>query len=190
MDDGGETTEEWTDKKRKFMRKVSSRLGRILNLDETDMFYFPRECLVCHERNAQSLKDCQKCLVSFCQNHENGIEHKNLCGPLELCLRIYLSSIGEENNPSGLHSYLQHISRTSTFQNMEDFIKTFGNIQTHSEMSYNVLAAKHSLHLTRSLTLFHAIYSLHCICYRQSLHGVQCRHCPGKVSIAQRDWTK
>ncbi|XP_071556518.1 uncharacterized protein [Temnothorax nylanderi] len=160
MDDGGETTEEWTDKKLKFMRLVSSRLGRPLNSDETDMFYFPRECLVCHERNAQSLKDCQKCLVSFCQNHKDGTLHKNLCGPLELCLHIYLSYIGEENNSSGLHSYLQHVSHTGTFQNMKDFIKAFGNIQTHSEMSYNVLAAEHSLHLTCSLTLFHAMQLL------------------------------
>ncbi|XP_077254436.1 uncharacterized protein LOC143893202 isoform X2 [Temnothorax americanus] len=135
MADGGETTEEWTDKKLKFKRLVSFRLGRILNLDETDMFDFPRECLVCHERNAQSLKDCQKCLASFCQNHKDG----------------------EENNPSGLHSYLQHVSYTGTFQNMKNFIKAFGNIQTHSEMSYDVLAAKHSLDLTLSLTLFHAM---------------------------------
>ncbi|XP_071556488.1 uncharacterized protein [Temnothorax nylanderi] len=168
MDDRGETTEEWTDKKLNFMWLVSSRLRRPLNVDETEMFYFPRECLVCHERNAQSLKDCQKCLASFCQNHEDGIEHGDLCAPLELCLYVDLFSMGEENNsPPDPHLYLQHflqeyshISCKSTFQNMKDFMKTFGNIQTDWEMFNNVLAAKQSEHLTRPLTLFHAMQLL------------------------------
>ncbi|TGZ42199.1 hypothetical protein DBV15_05643 [Temnothorax longispinosus] len=138
MDDRGETTEEWAGKKLTFMRLVSSRLGRPLNLDETEMFYFSRECLVCHERDAQSLKDCQKCVASFCQNHKDG----------------------EKSSSPYLHSYLQHVSYMGTFQNMKDFIKAFGNIQTDSEMLYNVLAAVQSDHLTCSLTLFHALQLL------------------------------
>ncbi|XP_071556513.1 putative protein MSS51 homolog, mitochondrial [Temnothorax nylanderi] len=157
MDYRGETAEEWTVKKLNFMRLVSSRLGRPLNLDETEMFYFPRECMVCHERNAQSLKDCQKCAASFCKSHKDGIEHRDICAPLELCLYTDLFVMGEGNSPLDLQPYLQHISCTSTFQNMKDFIKACRNIQTDSEMSCNAPAALDSDYLTHPLTLFYAM---------------------------------
>ncbi|XP_071649750.1 uncharacterized protein [Temnothorax longispinosus] len=156
MDDGGETTEEWTKKKLMFMDLVSTRLGRCLNMDEMQMFCFPRECLFCHERN-KSLESCQKCAASFCQNHKDGIEHKGICAPLELCLCTDLFSMREGNSSLDLHFYLQHISCTSTFQNMKDFIKAFGNIKTDSEMSYNVWEAQHSDYLTCSLTLLYVM---------------------------------
>ncbi|XP_071556507.1 uncharacterized protein [Temnothorax nylanderi] len=187
MDDRGETTEEWADKKLNFMRLVSSRLGRPLSLDETEMFYFPRECLVCHERNAQSLKDCQKCVASFCQNHKDGTLHRNLCAPLELWLRTHLSSVGEESSSPCLHSYLQHVSYTGTFQNMKDFIKAFGNIQTDSEMLYNVLAAEQSEHLTCPLTLFHAMQLLNYVPKSKNLviHSLGA-NCVEEISL--KDW--
>ncbi|XP_024868158.1 uncharacterized protein LOC112452271 [Temnothorax curvispinosus] len=155
MDDRGETIEEWAAKKLTFAKLVSSRLGRRLNADEIQMVCFPRECLVCHERNIKSLESCQKCTAIFCQNHKDGIDHRNICAPLELGLRTDLFFIEKGNKPPD--SYLQHVSCTSTFQNIKDFIKTFGNIQTHSEMLYNVLAGKYSEYLTRPLTLFHAM---------------------------------
>ncbi|XP_071556361.1 putative protein MSS51 homolog, mitochondrial [Temnothorax nylanderi] len=157
MDYGDETTEEWTDKKLMFMDLVSSRLERCLKVDEMQMFCFPRECLVCHERNIKSLEDCQKCAASFCENHKDGVEHRGICSPLELCLCTDLFSMQEGNSPLDLHFYLQHISCTSTFQNMKDFIMAFGNIQTDSEISYNVWAAQHSEYLTCSLTLFYVM---------------------------------
>ncbi|XP_024868156.1 uncharacterized protein LOC112452269 [Temnothorax curvispinosus] len=158
MDDGGETTDDelWTEKKLMFMQLVSSRLGRRLNADEMQMFCFPREGLVCHERN-KSLESCQKCAASFCKNHKDGIEHRDICAPLELCLCTDLFSMREGNSPLDLHFYLQHISCTSTFQNMKDFIEAFGNIQIDSEMSHNVWAAQHSEYLTCSLTLFYVM---------------------------------
>ncbi|XP_071649789.1 uncharacterized protein [Temnothorax longispinosus] len=154
--DGGETTEKWTVKKQ-FMDLVSSRLGRDLNMDEKYMFCFPRECLVCHERNIKSLEDCQKCAASFCKNHKDGTEHRDICAPLELCLHSDLFSMREGNSTLDLNFYLQHISCTSTFQNMKDFIKAFGNIKTDSEMSYNVWEAQHSEYLTCSLTLLYVM---------------------------------
>ncbi|XP_024882926.1 uncharacterized protein LOC112461779 [Temnothorax curvispinosus] len=156
MDYGGETTEVWASKKLIFAQLVSSKLGRRLNMDEMQMICFPRECLVCHERN-KSLESCQKCAANFCKNHKDGIEHKGICAPLELCLCTDLFSMREGNSSLDLHFYLQHISCTSTFQNMKDFIETFGNIQTDSEMSHNVWAAQHSEYLTCSLTLFYVM---------------------------------
>ncbi|XP_071556501.1 uncharacterized protein [Temnothorax nylanderi] len=163
MDYRGETTEEWTEKKLMFMDLVSSRLGRCLNVDEIQMFSYPRECLVCHERD-ESLESCQKCAASFCQNHKDGIEHRDICAPLELCLCTDLFSMRDGNNPPDLHLYLQHfleeyshISCNSTFQNMKDFIEAFRNIQTDSEMTCNVRVALNSEYLTHSLTLFYAM---------------------------------
>ncbi|XP_024868161.1 SET and MYND domain-containing protein DDB_G0277331-like isoform X2 [Temnothorax curvispinosus] len=52
----GETSEEWINIKQMFMLLVSRVLKRRLTMCEMQMFKFPRECLICHERNAQSLK--------------------------------------------------------------------------------------------------------------------------------------
>ncbi|XP_071556508.1 uncharacterized protein [Temnothorax nylanderi] len=162
MDDPGETTEELIDKKLNFMQLVSSRLGRRLNVSEMHVICLPRECLVCHKRNIESLESCQKCAASFCKNHKDGIEHRDICAPLELCLSTDLFSIGEENSPPDMHLYLQHISCTSTFQNMKDFIKACRNIQTDSELSCNARAALDSQFLTHPLTLFYAMRLLKC----------------------------
>ncbi|XP_071649740.1 uncharacterized protein [Temnothorax longispinosus] len=163
MDYCGETTEEWADKKLTFMRLVSSRLGRPLNLDEAEMFYFPRECLVCHERNAQSLKDCQKCVASFCKNHVNGTEHKNICALLELRFRSDLLAIRGETGSPDMRCYLRHVTDEGKFQNMKDFINAHWNISTDSEMQRNILIGQYSLYLTCPLTLFHAMRLLNCV---------------------------
>ncbi|XP_071556492.1 putative protein MSS51 homolog, mitochondrial [Temnothorax nylanderi] len=165
FNDRGKDSEDCDERKLIFMMLVSRKLGRHLKKDETQMFKFPKECLICHEKDDKLLEVCQKCAASFCKNHKDGTEHGDICAPLELCLCTGLFSIVEGNKPSDVD--LQHISCTSTFQNMKDFIKTFGNIQTFeniqtisptdSEILYNILAAKQSEHLTRPLTLFYAV---------------------------------
>ncbi|XP_071556525.1 putative protein MSS51 homolog, mitochondrial [Temnothorax nylanderi] len=156
MDYRGETTDEWADKKLTFAQLVSARLGRHLNADETNMFLFPKECLICHEWN-KSLESCQKCAASFCQNHKDGIEHKDICALLELGRRSDFSAVAELNSPLELLFDLKRVSDASTFNNMKDFVNALGNIKTDSEMPYDILAAKYSLYLTRPLTLFHAM---------------------------------
>ncbi|XP_071556534.1 putative protein MSS51 homolog, mitochondrial [Temnothorax nylanderi] len=144
-------------KKHYFMLLLSNKLqGRRLNANEIQMFNFPRECLVCHERNAQSLKDCEKCVASFCKNHVNGTEHKNICAPLELRFRSDLLAIRGEISPPDMR-YLRHVTDKRKFQNMKDFMNAYWNISTDSEMSRNILIGQHSIHLTRPLTLFHAM---------------------------------
>ncbi|XP_071556500.1 uncharacterized protein [Temnothorax nylanderi] len=159
MDYCGETAEKWAGKKLTFAQLVSSRLGRPLHIDETDMFYFRKECLVCHEW--KTLRSCLKCAASFCQIHKNDIEHYKICLELGLCFRTNLLSIKKKYSSPYLHSYLQRVSYTShTFRNMKQFIKAFGNVPTGSEMPYQVLEAEHSEYLTRPLTLFYAMRSL------------------------------
>ncbi|XP_071649743.1 putative protein MSS51 homolog, mitochondrial [Temnothorax longispinosus] len=150
-------------KKRYFMFLLSIKLGRRPNTDEVQMFNFPRECLVCHERNAQSLKDCRKCVASFCKNHVNGTEHKNICAPLELRFRSDLLAIRGEISPPDMRCYLRHVTDKGKFQNMKDFMNAYWNIPTDSEMSRNILIGQHSIHLTRPLTLFHAMRLLNCV---------------------------
>ncbi|XP_071649760.1 uncharacterized protein [Temnothorax longispinosus] len=158
MDYGGETTEVWANKKLTFAKLVSSKLGRRLNMSEMNMFFFPKECLVCYERNIKSLESCQKCAASFCKSHKDGTEHREICATLELCFCTDLFVMREGNSLTlDLHVYLQHISCTSTFQNMKDFIKTCWNIQTDSEMSCNARAVLDSQFLTHFLTLFYAM---------------------------------
>ncbi|XP_071649770.1 uncharacterized protein [Temnothorax longispinosus] len=155
MDYRDQTTEEWADKKLTFMQLVSSRLGRDLNMSEMDMFLFPNECLICHEW--KSLKSCKKCAASFCQIHENHIDHWDICAPLELCLRIKLFFSIEEGYCKFPNSVLHSSSTTIAVHNMRDFIKAFVYIQTDSEMEYNIWAAYSSEYLTRPLTLFYAV---------------------------------
>ncbi|XP_071556536.1 uncharacterized protein [Temnothorax nylanderi] len=145
------------EKKVNFMLLISNKLGRQLTLEESQIFDFPRECLVCHERNAQSLKDCQKCVASFCQNHVNGIEHKNICAPLELHFRSDLLFIRGETDFPDICCYLRHVTDKGKFQNMKDFINAYWNIPSDSEMLRNILIGQHSMYLTRPLTLFHAM---------------------------------
>ncbi|XP_077281849.1 uncharacterized protein LOC143908231 [Temnothorax americanus] len=154
MDYRGETTEEWAQKKMSFAQLVSSRLGRRLHMDEKELIYFPKECLVCHER--KSLESCQKCAASFCRIHKNNPDHWNICAPLQLRLFIDLNEIGEGN---GLPDIVvrEDTSCTSTFQNMRDFIKARWNIQTDSQMLYNVVVGELSRDLTCPLTLFYAV---------------------------------
>ncbi|XP_024870316.1 uncharacterized protein LOC112457767 [Temnothorax curvispinosus] len=160
MDYGGETTEVWASKKLTFAQLVSSKLGRRLNMSEMNMFLFPKECLVCYERNIKSLESCQKCAASFCKNHKDGTEHRDICASLELCLHSDLFSMREGNSLLDLNFHFQHISYiefpSSTFQNMKDFLKACMNIQTDSEMC-NARANYSSEYLTYSLTLFFAM---------------------------------
>ncbi|XP_071556530.1 uncharacterized protein [Temnothorax nylanderi] len=166
MDYRCKTTEERADQKLTLARLVSSKLERRLNANEMQMVCFPRECLVCDKRNIKSLEICQKCAASFCQIHRYGAQHRDICAPLEVCLRTDLFSIEEGNNPPDLQPYLQHflqeyshISCKSTFQNMKDFIKAFRNIHTDFGIScdFNVRATLNSEYLTHSLTLFYAM---------------------------------
>lgn len=173
MDDVGSlAAEECDDMKMNFMLLVSIKLGRRLEPYETEMFQFPRECGVCHERNGQ-LEDCRCCAsVSFCKNHRDSVtgirQHKDTCVPLELCLRSNLFFISEESEgPPDLH-YLRHISEADRFCDMKDFINIYGNTSTDSKMR-DVLAASHSQYLTRPLTLFYAMQILDYVPKRSDL---------------------
>ncbi|XP_071556746.1 putative protein MSS51 homolog, mitochondrial [Temnothorax nylanderi] len=158
----GKTSKERTSIKQMFMLLVSRTLKRRLTMCEMQMFKFPRECLICHERNAQSLKVCQKCAASFCQNHKDGILHRNFCAPQELCFRSDLLATKEDLTNSlvpDIISYAKHVFDTMIkFLDMNDFIGAYGVIRDDSD---GVLAADHSQYLTRPLTLFTAMRILH-----------------------------
>ncbi|EZA47856.1 Zinc finger MYND domain-containing protein [Ooceraea biroi] len=51
--------QEWAQLKMNLMLLVAIRLPRRLDEYETQMFKFPRACLVCHERSNQLLEDCR-----------------------------------------------------------------------------------------------------------------------------------
>ncbi|KAG5321075.1 VPS25 protein, partial [Pseudoatta argentina] len=168
MEDHG-ISEEWDDQKLNLILLISFKLGRPLEMYEKETFQFPRECIVCHEQDGQSLEDCQSCAsISFCKDHKNSIKHKDTCVFLELCLRSNLLFINGENNTLDMH-YLQYVFDTDIFRNMNDFINAYGNIQTESEMLYNILAARHLQYLTRPLTLFHTMQILDYIPQRKDL---------------------
>ncbi|XP_024868160.1 uncharacterized protein LOC112452272 isoform X1 [Temnothorax curvispinosus] len=161
----GETSEEWINIKQMFMLLVSRVLKRRLTMCEMQMFKFPRECLICHERNAQSLKVCQKCATCFCiKDHEDGIEHRNICASLELCFRSDLLATKEDRTNScvpDMISYAKHVFDTNIeFLDMNDFIDAYGVIRDDSDPD-GALAADHSQYLTRPLTLFCAMRLLH-----------------------------
>ncbi|XP_024868157.1 uncharacterized protein LOC112452270 [Temnothorax curvispinosus] len=157
FNDRGKISEDYDEKKLIFMMLVSYKLGRRLKKGETQMFKFPKECLICHEKNDKLLEDCRKCAASFCKNHVNGTEHKNICATLELGLRSDLLTITELYlTPLELFPDLKHISDASTCQNMKDFIYALGNT-TDSAMSDDILAAEKSQYLTRPLTLLYAM---------------------------------
>ncbi|TGZ37642.1 uncharacterized protein [Temnothorax longispinosus] len=158
MDYRGETTNEWAERKMAFAKLVSSRLGRRLHVDEKQMIYFPKECLVCHEW--KSLKSCQKCAASFCQIHKNNPDHWDICAPLHLCLGIDLIEIGEIPEHKLPYFDLQDNPCASTFQNMRDFIKANWITQADSEVLYTVAEDKLSKRLTGPLTLFYAVQRL------------------------------
>ncbi|XP_024870786.1 uncharacterized protein LOC112453957 [Temnothorax curvispinosus] len=155
MDYRGETAEEWAKKKMFFAQLVSSRLGRRLHVDEKEIIYFPKECLVCHER--ESLESCQKCAASFCQIHKNNPDHWGICAPLQLRFYIDLNEIGKGNGLPDIPVVREDTSCTSTFQNMRDFIEARWNIQTDSQMLYDVRVGELSRDLTCPLTLFYAV---------------------------------
>ncbi|XP_071649761.1 uncharacterized protein [Temnothorax longispinosus] len=143
-----------------FMRLVSCKLGRHLNVGEIQMFIFPKECLICHEKNDTLLEDCQKCAASFCKNHKDDTEHGDICAFLELGLRsdlLAMTEFTEFSNSLESLSDLKRVPDASTFQNMKDFVNALGNIQTDSKILYDILAAEYSQCLSRPLTLFYAM---------------------------------
>ncbi|TGZ52116.1 hypothetical protein DBV15_07702 [Temnothorax longispinosus] len=110
-----------------------------------DMFCLPRECLVCHKRNIKSLESCQKCAASFCKNHKDGIEHKDICVQLNYVF-VYKFIIYRRGKQSSVPTSLQH------------FPQQLRNIQTDSEMcNARSCMALNSDYLTHSLTLFYAM---------------------------------
>ncbi|XP_024873306.1 uncharacterized protein LOC112455544 [Temnothorax curvispinosus] len=153
----GKDSEDCDDKKLIFTRLVLRKLGRHLKLDEMQMFTYPKECLICHEKNDKLLEDCQKCAASFCKKHKDDTAHRDICAPLELGFHSDLLGTKKFNSPVELLSDLKRVSDASTFQNMKDFVNALGNIQTDSEMPYDILAAEYSQYLTRPLTLLYAM---------------------------------
>lgn len=160
----GGTLEEWRNIKTNFMLLVSFKLGRRLDPCEQQMFMFPRECAVCHERNGQLLEDCQKCAASFCKSHRDSVTHRNNCASLELCFHLSLLIMTDSHLPD---QYLQFISAIDTFMDTsQDTIACrnfiFRNfIRIPAELldnTYdNALAVLNTDFLTRPLTVFHAM---------------------------------
>ncbi|XP_071649751.1 uncharacterized protein [Temnothorax longispinosus] len=143
-----------------FTRLVSCKLGRHLNVGEIQMFIFPKECLICHEKNDKLLEGCQKCAASFCKNHKDDTEHGDICAFLELGLRsdlLAMTEFTEFSNSLEPLSDLKRVPDASTFQNMKDFVNALGNIQTDSKLPYDILAAEYSQCLSRPLTVFYAM---------------------------------
>ncbi|XP_012538876.1 uncharacterized protein LOC105838120 [Monomorium pharaonis] len=150
------TVKKWKNMKLNFMLLVSFKLGRRLERSEMEVLMFPRECEVCHERNARLLEDCQDCLsVSFCNDHRDSIEHKEFCYALKLCFHLNLMDIS--GNQFVNLDYLQHVSKMDIFRDMNEFISTYVNTEASSEMSSDILAARHSHNLSRPLTVYHAM---------------------------------
>ncbi|XP_011865066.1 PREDICTED: uncharacterized protein LOC105560506 [Vollenhovia emeryi] len=154
-------------KKWDYIKLVSEKLGRPLELYENQMFLFPRECVVCYKLDGQSLKNCRDCAASYCKDHIYGIEHMEICGPLGLCFRLNLQRIS--GNCKVDHAYIAFISNTNTFENTKDFIKTYLNTSTDSEWSCDLLEAAHSPFITGPLTLFYAMRLLEYFLKRKNL---------------------
>ncbi|XP_011865065.1 PREDICTED: uncharacterized protein LOC105560504 [Vollenhovia emeryi] len=158
---------EWYTKKWDYIELVSEKLGRPLELYENQMFLFPRECVVCYKPDSQSLKNCRDCAASYCKDHIDGIEHKEICGTLGLCFRLNLQRISE--NCEVYHDYIAFISNANTFEDTKDFIKTYVNTPTDSEWSYDFLEAAYSPFITGPLTLFYAMRLLDYVPEREDL---------------------
>jgi len=146
---------------------ISSKLGRPMEIYEMEMLEFPRECIVCHEQDGRLLLDCNRCAAaSFCKNHRDNNNHKDICATLELCLHSNLYAMNKDTLDLG---YLRNVSNEIIFRDMDDFIKIFVKIQTNSDMLYNILVAIHSQLLSRPLTLFHAMQILNYVPKRKDL---------------------
>ncbi|XP_011865068.1 PREDICTED: uncharacterized protein LOC105560508 [Vollenhovia emeryi] len=161
------TLEEWDTKKWGFMGLVSEKLGRPRQVYESEMFLYPKECAVCYKLDDYLLKDCRDCAASYCKDHIDSSEHKDICGPLGLCFRIKLQRINEDS--LGTQRYFTRVSSTDTFEDMKDFIKTNVNIQSPLGTSYDLVEAAHSPFLTCPLTLFHAMRLLDYVPERKDL---------------------
>ncbi|XP_011868561.1 PREDICTED: uncharacterized protein LOC105562379 [Vollenhovia emeryi] len=169
MEDVDATPKEYCAQKLKMIGMVTEKLGRPLEQYELDMISYPEECAVCYKRNANSLWPCQDCVASYCEDHKDGIEHRNICATLSLCYYIDLFDMSQYNYPD---HYSQQVYNTKSFRDMKDFINAYGGIEADPEISYDVLEARHSQHLTCPLTLFHAMRLLEYVPERKYLHVV------------------
>ncbi|XP_011865055.1 PREDICTED: uncharacterized protein LOC105560499 [Vollenhovia emeryi] len=142
---------EW-EEKLSFKRQVRMRMGRRLEIYEKQMIMFPRECIVCNKPDSLSLIDCRDCAASFCEDHIDSIQHKDICGPLGLCFKLNLSLFNVKSELT-----LCYFERTSTFQDMNGFIDTCVNLNAHPDIAFDFLKYEYSQHLFRPLTLFHAM---------------------------------
>ncbi|KAL6256322.1 hypothetical protein P5V15_012439 [Pogonomyrmex californicus] len=133
MESYGVSSEEWEEIKVNFMLLLCFKLKRRLKLYEMQMIHFLRECIVCHERGSQLLEDCQN---SFSIRTSNS---------LRLCLHLDLLNMNKKSQLLDLH-YLQCVSNTDIFQDMNEFINSYANVQT-----------QHSQYFTRPLMLFYAM---------------------------------
>ncbi|XP_011868478.1 PREDICTED: uncharacterized protein LOC105562331 [Vollenhovia emeryi] len=154
LDDRGAPSTQWADKKMTMMGLVETTLGRTLETYEKEMFLFPRECAVCQGMDQQWLQDCPNCAASYCKDHVDNIRHEDICARLGLCLRFELL-YGKTDDLEV--RYPQQVTCTSTFLDMKDFLNTYVDLPTDSGLSYDIVEAAHSQHLTRPLTLFHAM---------------------------------
>ncbi|XP_011865064.1 PREDICTED: uncharacterized protein LOC105560503 [Vollenhovia emeryi] len=161
------TALEWYNEKTSYMQLVSAKLRRPLQMYESDMFMHPKECVVCYEVNGHLLKDCKDCAAYYCKDHIDDIEHKNICVALGLDYRIRLQRmIGKSFLDL---NYVAYVSKADTFENMKEFIKTYPNIQSHSELSCDIQEAVHSQYVTQPLTLFNAMQLLEYVPDRKDL---------------------
>ncbi|RLU15770.1 hypothetical protein DMN91_011526 [Ooceraea biroi] len=156
--------QEWAQLKMNLMLLVAIRLPRRLDEYETQMFKFPRACLVCHERSNQLLEDCRYCAsVSLCEEHRNDPAHsRHACCQLKLCFNLDKELSVNVNGESPNLDYLQRVSGSRTCRNMKDFIDAHMDVaQGQSALPpADVSVAVHSEYLTRPLTLVHGLRML------------------------------
>ncbi|XP_011868477.1 PREDICTED: uncharacterized protein LOC105562330 isoform X2 [Vollenhovia emeryi] len=171
VEDVDATPEEYCEQKLKMIHMVTQKLGRPLYLYEAQMISFPVECAVCWKWHGDTLKTCQNCVASYCEIHIDSIEHSNICATLSLYYRIGLFSQSKYNCQD---HYSQQVYNTKSFQDMKGFINAYGGIEADLllEVSYDVLEARHSHHLTCPLTLFHAMRLLEYVPDRKDLHVI------------------
>lgn len=161
--------EEWTVIRNECKNAVSTKLQRCLKRYETQMFWFPKACVICYRQN--ELTDCDNCPASFCNKHKNRPEHTNDCEALKLCFEI---DIVDVERVEGLEVDVFD----NAFHDMTSFLETCVVRRSHN-LSTRIVKTIYSEYLTKPLTLLFAMkqLNLHLIDGNLVVHVIASRLC-------------
>ncbi|XP_076283097.1 uncharacterized protein LOC143210266 [Lasioglossum baleicum] len=153
-------TAKWAEMKMNFMLLVALKLPRRLELYEEQMFKFYRSCIVCHNQSSKELADCLFCpATSFCQKHRNDATHSSVCNKLKLCFKLDMASVTYKNIVPELR-LPYNMNHEDLPQNMEDYVKHYGNKKRSLNLSVEEETMIDSEYLTRPLTFCYAMKKL------------------------------